>query len=426
MKIKKMISLLFMLIFSFSVLSNNGNASFNNVNLVKNRTTTFDLANVVNYDMESKTISYEDFDVGDYSLRTTSMSTSSISDSINDNLSPAIIIGDDDMTIVDNTYDWPYRATVYIEVYFNGNPYRGTGFLEGPDLLVTAAHCIYADKSGNGKPSFVDSIEVYAGAKSSTDINLGENYKYFAKAKTLNIQKEYYQTEDSNYDWCAIQLDRKLGDIVGYYGKISDYYQKNSGIFSFSYPAHVKTKNMYYSRGKLLSSTDYQYSYDMDTFGGSSGAPIFVVVNSNTYVCGIHTSGSSQNDCNYGVIFNDFIFEYLNSFVVEKHMRYLELTLLGKSGSNWNIKVENKSTEKVIVDYNSKMCFENDAKKWTNLNDVKSIDVNSNDYTTIKISTNWFATHIAVSYYCSYGRMITYAHDLKADYKSMIVGYTKV
>ncbi len=91
---------------------------------------------------------------------------------------------------------------------------------------------------------------------------------------------------------------------------------------------------------------------------------------------------------------------------------HLDISNTGKSGSSWKIKVENLSETTVTVYYNSKMCFESDAKNWTSLTDIEYVSIAAGKSTTLYISENVFATSIALSYIFDDVRYITYANQL--------------
>lgn len=91
---------------------------------------------------------------------------------------------------------------------------------------------------------------------------------------------------------------------------------------------------------------------------------------------------------------------------------YLTISNAGKSGSSWKINIKNPFSESITVYYNAKMCFDDDAKKWTGLNDVKSVTIGANQTKQVSISENFFATTVAFSYINSGERLITYANSL--------------
>ena len=104
-----------------------------------------------------------------------------------------------------------------------------------------------------------------------------------------------------------------------------------------------------------------------------------------------------------------------NRIYLDKDL-YLILQMVRKNFGSYTIRIINYSNLYVSANYNSRMCFESDAKNWVNLNDVHYVDVASYSYTEVNISTNWFATHITTSFYITNlnrkERFITYANEL--------------
>ena len=180
---------------------------------------------------------------------------------------------------------------------------------------------------------------------------------------------------------------------------------------------------MWCSVGKMIGKNDFVYYTDLDSYGGQSGSPYFIVNSFNEYyVCGIHTFGSDSY--NGGTIFNDFITAYFNSYFEGTIPDgYLQLEIEGKNGNTWIINVGNWLNFDVTVQYNSKMCNFNDAKNWNGLKDVKTLNISRNQEKTIDISENWFATSIAVSYQRNGKRYITYADKLNTN-KTMNLYYS--
>ena len=91
---------------------------------------------------------------------------------------------------------------------------------------------------------------------------------------------------------------------------------------------------------------------------------------------------------------------------------YLEITLMGKEGNKWAVQITNNCSEEVRVFANKKMCFENDAINWTNLNDISSFYLDPGESFGYYFQTNWFATHITMSFVFGQIRLITYGWNL--------------
>lgn len=108
---------------------------------------------------------------------------------------------------------------------------------------------------------------------------------------------------------------------------------------------------------------------------------------------------------------------------------YLNFGIAGYSSNKWKINIFNRDRFQHQVYYNEKMCFEDDAKNWTGLNDIvpTPLLIGVHAYETVYISTNWFATSITASFTYSFlgrtERMVTYAKDLNRITKSRTQGY---
>ena len=396
--------------------------------------------NFVNYDMTSKSVSYETFDENNYWKRNSNVSNK-VSSKITSENNVALAteeISSDKRTEITNPKRWPYLGTAkMIMTYYNlrdnetGNlctvTYAGTAFLEAPNLAVTAAHCCYLDATNVSEvddsldnPRFPDKIEFYFGCDKESNINQGSSYNHYAKAKKISIEYSYYNSSNSQHDWAAIVLDRSIGNDFGWYGKISNWYEYNHDIYSWGYPGDKPEGTIWETKGHLLGSDEFEYTYDLQTYGGQSGSPIFMENSSgDTYVCGIHTWHKNDDSASGGTRINSLIFGYLNSFVETAETGYtfqpLKLSVKGKSWNNWLINITNTSSHIRSVSYNTKMCNFSDARDWANLNDIETITINPYSTVTVNVAENWFATTIAVSYIYQLQRVITYADHLNIN-----------
>jgi len=403
---------------------------------------SYESANVVNYHVDTKETTYEYFDSYDYEQRNNasnfnlhafkddySYEVSSDGfcpfdvDSFGASLNS--IIGKDDRTLVDNPKRWPYFpvckiSMVFEDAYVSSDGTEeditasGTGFLMGPNLLVTAAHCVYQDVTSTrsyqdniSNPLFAGSVTVMAAVEGTSESR--PDYPYLATAKTIAISKHFFEHTDPDNDWAAITLDRDLGLSIGYYGKIRNWYEGGAKVFSYGYPFDAYD-NMVQTHGKLTGKTDAQYKYDMDTKVGQSGSPVFMTGRDGaTYVCGVHT-----REGNYGTRFNDFIYNYLDSFVTSK-TNPIRLQNIGKTNGQWKIRVHNRGSLPIQLEYGKKMCFLNDAKLWKiNKSDIATITVREYSFVQIFISENVWATSITTSFVRGRTRFVTYANNLSS------------
>ncbi len=95
----------------------------------------------------------------------------------------------------------------------------------------------------------------------------------------------------------------------------------------------------------------------------------------------------------------------------------ITVSIAGKNGNTWLIELTNNTGASRTFDYNEKLCYAGDAEKWTNLSDVKSISLADGQTTStpLKITENYSATSIAISYMEGVNRKILYANNLNVD-----------
>ena len=247
---------------------------------------------------------------------------------------PMRFIGDDDRELVNDTTIWPYSACGYLMTRFDvmnnitGNVesrcFIGTGFLEGPDLMVTAGHAVYGDVTSSytdennvlheeyednlNNPRFPDEIRYYPAQNGLSFIPYG-----YVLVERAYIEKSYSLYQEK--DWACCKLSSAIGYQTGWLGKISNFYQYNYSFESFGYPGS-KNGYMYRSDANLLyyEEDTGNYRTNLDGEGGQSGSPYQVIVDNNGYVCGIHTYGFGDLYTG-GIRIDHFMFGFMNSFV---------------------------------------------------------------------------------------------------------------
>lgn len=239
-----------------------------------------------------------------------------------------VIGGTDGRQQVSNPNQYPYRMTGYLYIEYDDVPkqngtsgdlaFRGTAFLEGPNLIVTAGHCLYGDVTNNGlyqdnefNPTFPDRVTFFPAKNGATN-------PYGAISITeIHIDNSYYTTCNTSNDWGACTLSSSIGNTIGWNGKISYYYEQNHDATIWGYPGEVNNVtqySMWQDTDKLTALNNGVYNYEIDTSGGQSGAPIVVNLESGSYVCGIHTFGYGTS-YNGGTQINGFMFAFFQSFV---------------------------------------------------------------------------------------------------------------
>ena len=198
------------------------------------------------------------------------------------------MIGPDDR-VQANPREYPYTAICSLKIRSSsGRSYMGTGFFISSRILLTAGHCVYIHDD-NGWP---DCIEVIPGRDKS------ENPFGSVIANEFMSFDEWIEDRDRNFDMGVIILpeDCPFGEKVGWFGckTFLDEKEYKGKIFNISgYPGErggreqLKMSGVGECQGPLLK-------YDIDTTGGQSGSPVWIVKDNKYYVIGVHTMGNSS------------------------------------------------------------------------------------------------------------------------------------
>lgn len=260
------------------------------------------------------------------------------------------IIGTDDRVLVGDTTVNPYKRAGLLIARFEVTNiktgkvdslyYSSTGFMMGPDLLVTAGHAVYGDVTtgtyyddGIFNPTFPDDVYYYP-AKNG-DVN-----PYgIAVVERVYLEKSYYQNTEK--DWAACKLKTKVGNTTGWCGKISYFHEQNYPFDTYGYPSSGN-RRMYRATARMTyfesAENGYYYRTDLDSDGGQSGSPYIVNLDSGDYVCGIHTYSANYVDTGVtaytgGIRIDALMFSFLNSFVASESLYNIRKTDYGFADS---------------------------------------------------------------------------------------------
>lgn len=204
------------------------------------------------------------------------------------------IIGLDNRVTIDNPSVYPYSAIAYLVVKARcGCDWTATGFMVGPDAMMTASHCVVCSDHGQT----ANEITAYFGYVSS------KNYRYKYTKGTHYWYGTNFSNGDGTYgynghldwDYAYIKLQERVGDTVGWFG----LYAKSDSELELS-----GFELAGYRRGELKASwgvtnvyNDYRISYNNDTLAGNSGCPVFT---DDYYVVAINIAERLDGSKNWG------------------------------------------------------------------------------------------------------------------------------
>jgi glutamyl endopeptidase len=198
-----------------------------------------------------------------------------------------VVIGADDRVEVGNTNEYPWRCIAsLLMTAADGTNWIGTGWLVGPRILLTAGHCVFmADHGG-----WVSQMEVIPGRRGDE--------RPFGSCMAMAFRSVIGWTEsnDREFDYGAILLpaDCRYGDQLGRFGYEvrADDDLENVLVNLSGYPGDKPVGTQWFHKNTITATDDRVITYQLDTAGGQSGAPVWVKREDGRYGVGIHTNGA--------------------------------------------------------------------------------------------------------------------------------------
>ena len=196
------------------------------------------------------------------------------------------IIGADERTRIRETDEAPWRMVCGLEIASPGGNFIGTGWFAGPRTLITAGHCVYDKGQMDG---WATSIVISPGRDGSEQPFGPVTSTRFA---TVN---RWLEDQDADFDVAAIHLDDPLGDELGWFGVASlpEDELLDSFVNVSGYPGDKGGTQQWWARNRIRAVTPRRIFYDVDTFGGQSGGPAYILREEagDPIVVGIHAYG---------------------------------------------------------------------------------------------------------------------------------------
>lgn len=165
-----------------------------------------------------------------------------------------------------------------------------TAFLEGPNVLVTSAHCCYKANDGG----WADDLYYYP-ARNGSDNPCGEAQRY-----SILVPSSWKNSNDYNYDWSIVTLKTAIGNTTGYFGKkwtSSSYVGTSVTMTGYPYTTEL-SNNVYYmysSSGSVDNNTTYKLFSTYNSNNCASGSPIYVYQNGSYIAVGVHSGREGSN-----------------------------------------------------------------------------------------------------------------------------------
>lgn len=202
-----------------------------------------------------------------------------------------VIIGTDDRVKISTTTVYPWRAICALRMTAaDGTHWIGTGWLVGPRTVITAGHCVYMHNQGG----WASSIEVIPG------LNGAARPYGSCVSSVLRSVKGWTDSKKREHDYGAIILPANcaLGNQTGYFGySVKDNSFLMPAVLNMSgYPGDKGGNEQWFMSKKAKNVSDRVITYEIDSMGGQSGAPVWVKIGEERYCVGIHTNGDGSGN----------------------------------------------------------------------------------------------------------------------------------
>jgi V8-like Glu-specific endopeptidase len=200
------------------------------------------------------------------------------------------VLGQDDRVRILDTELPPWRMICALEMRGpSGAGAIGTGWLVGPRTLLTAGHCVHSGRFFGG---WAREIAVSPGRNGATFPFDTVRSTRFASLDAWVVR------EDPDFDIGCVHLDQPIGERLGWFaiGALPPNELEGCLVNVSGYPVdRGEGAEQYHHRNRVLRVSERRLFYDVDTYGGQSGAPVWIHESSNAppLVVGIHAYGTS-------------------------------------------------------------------------------------------------------------------------------------
>lgn len=229
------------------------------------------------------------------------------------------VIGIDDRVRIVDTDLPPWRMICSLTMQGPGGAAIGTGWLVGPKTVLTAGHCVFSSQFFGG---WAESITLIPGRDGSEE-PFGQTV-----ATRLSATDRWVESEDPDFDIGCIHLEEAIGDTVGWFaiGALPDAELSSFLINVSGYPGdRGNGRELYFHKNRILRVTDRRIFYDVDTFGGQSGAPAWIYPEGSEtpLAVGIHAYGTGGTPSSFGLTANSSpriipeVFDLIQSWIAE-------------------------------------------------------------------------------------------------------------
>ncbi|HVF12942.1 MAG TPA: trypsin-like serine protease [Acidimicrobiales bacterium] len=186
------------------------------------------------------------------------------------------VIGVDERVRILDTDLGPWRMICALRMRGpSGAGAIGTGWFIGPKTLLTAGHCVFSSHFFGG---WASTIEVIPGLNGNATTTAARPYGSVTSERFSSVDL-WTAKEDPDFDIGCIHLDQPLGETVGWFsvGALPPEHLESFLVNVSGYPGDRGAgAEQYHGRNRVMQVTERRIFYEIDTYGGQSGAPVWI------------------------------------------------------------------------------------------------------------------------------------------------------
>ncbi len=253
--------------------------------------------------------------------------------------SPDTVFQPDNRTRITDMTSFPWRTMAKLLIYTNSydSPsFECSGFLVSPVHVLTAGHCVN-DREFSTSDHQASRIEVIP-ASSFQGEPFGRSW-----AKVMRVLPNWLRSWDFRDDLALLTLNSTIGDKTGWLDLRADFLWSPiylGTLYTAGYPGdkYPPGENLYSAVGQGCSASEDNLWYNMDTYQGQSGSPVFALIRQKPYVVSIVTYGSTG--CNVGTRMSEGKVNAILDWMRTDNggtppIRYVDLTTPGLAVANF-------------------------------------------------------------------------------------------
>ena len=217
------------------------------------------------------------------------------------------------------------RSVAFITYKAHGENWYCTGFLVGPDLLLTNHHCVFAE---NGAPHNLNTYLVLM------------NYYEDGKFGNPSAAVKRILKSSKALDYALLQLSTPIGNAYGWLDVSTSTPSRGTNVVIIQHPLSMP-KQIVRSNSSITKVHPDAIHYTTDTERGSSGSPVFTTRGNR--VIALHHAGKAGRH-NEGILMKR-IYPQIKPFIQNSLSRRNESVT---GDLRQDLKIEQQSLELII------------------------------------------------------------------------------